>query len=88
MEKKIAIYTDGAYSRKLGKGGYSCIVYDEDNHIVRNAITGADEDKKNTNNRMEIKGLLAACKLATTKYKDYQVYIYCDSSYCVNMFNK
>lgn len=37
---------------------------------------------------MELKGLLKALELATTKYKDYDVVIYCDSAYVVNAFNE
>ena len=36
---------------------------------------------------MEIMGLIAALNLATTIYKEEKCIIYCDSAYCVNMFN-
>ena len=46
------------------------------------------QKKETTNNRMELKGLLQALELATTKYKNDKVIIYSDSSYCVNTFNE
>lgn len=36
---------------------------------------------------MEIMGLIAALNLAITIYKEEKCIIYCDSAYCVNMFN-
>lgn len=80
-----------------GKGAWSCVCYDDNENIIWDALMGyedgydgihAETYVETTNNRMEIKGLTAACELATTKYKDYNVIIYCDSAYCVNMFNQ
>ena len=79
-----------------GNGAYSCITYDNNKHIIYDAIMGfedgydgihAETYKDTTNNRMEIKGLIAALELATNKYKEEECTIYCDSAYCVNMFN-
>ena len=44
--------------------------------------------EETTNNRMELRGLIQALELATTKYKDCFVTIYCDSAYAVNTFNE
>ena len=94
--KIIEFYCDGACSGNPGNGAWSCIGYDKENKIIYEAYIGyedgydgihAETYKDTTNNRMEIKGLLHALKLATTKYKDKVCLIYCDSAYCVNMFN-
>jgi len=88
--KIIKLYTDGACSGNPGIGGWSCVNYDAKNNTIWDAYTGQDDwDKpETTNNRMELKGLIQALKLATTKYKDCDVLIYCDSSYVVNTFNE
>ena len=79
-----------------GNGAYACITYDNNKHIIYDAIMGfedgydgihAETYKDTTNNRMEIKGLITALELATNKYKEEECFIYCDSAYCVNMFN-
>lgn len=89
MNNEITMFTDGACSGNPGIGAWSCIVYDDDCRIIYDAIVGKDEPdwQETTNNRMEIKGLLQALELATTKYKNDKCIIYCDSAYCVNMFN-
>lgn len=93
----IKIYTDGACSGNPGPGGWSCVVYDDDCRIITDAYTGSEgaymeghliQRKDTTNNRMEIMGLLKALDLAVNKYNDYCCIIYCDSAYCVNMFNE
>jgi len=97
MRKRIKLYTDGACAGNPGIGGWSCINYDAENNTIWDAYTGGEETymdghliqkAETTNNRMEIKGLLQALELATTKYKDCDVIIYCDSSYVVNTFNE
>ena len=89
MKDKIEIFTDGACSGNPGIGAWSCVVYNDDRRIIYDAIVGRDDpdDKETTNNRMELKGLIQALELSTTKYKDNECIIYCDSAYCVNMFN-
>lgn len=96
MQKIIRLYTDGACNGNPGIGGWSCIRYDAETNTIYDAYTGGEETymdghlvqkKETTNNRMELKGLIQALELATTKYKDYNVLIYSDSAYVVNMFN-
>jgi ribonuclease HI len=71
-----------------GNGAYACINYSNDRRIIYDIVIGTEENnKETTNNRMEIKGLISALELATTKYKNEECIIYCDSAYCVNMFN-
>lgn len=87
---EIELYTDGACSGNPGIGAWSCVAYDSASATIYDAFMGKDDEqhKETTNNRMEILGLLKALELATTKYKNYYVIIYSDSSYCVNMFNE
>lgn len=96
MRKIIRLYTDGACSGNPGIGGWSCVHYDATTNTIWDAYTGGEETyieghliqkKETTNNRMELKGLLKALELATTKYKNCDVLIYSDSSYTVNAFN-
>jgi len=86
----INIFCDGACSGNPGIGGWSCVNYDAAANTIWDAYMGKDDYDKpeTTNNRMELKGLLKALELATTKYKDYEVCIYSDSSYVVNIFNE
>ena len=93
----IELFTDGACSGNPGPGAWSCINYNRNTNTIYDAFVGyedgydgihAETYRDTTNNRMEIKGLLYALKLATTKYKDNVCLIYCDSAYCVNMFNE
>jgi len=90
MRKRINLYTDGACAGNPGIGGWSCVHYDAAANTIYAAYTGKDDIDKpiTTNNRMELKGLLMALELATNKYKDCDVVIYCDSSYVVNTFNE
>ena len=89
-KKRITLFTDGACSGNPGIGGWSCVNYDAAANTIWDAYTGKDDYDKpeTTNNRMELKGLLQALELATKKYKDCEVIIYCDSSYVVNTFNE
>ena len=96
MRKIIRLYTDGACNNNPGIGGWSCVRYDAETNTIYDAYTGGEETymdghlvqkKETTNNRMELKGLIRALELATTKYQDCDVLIYSDSSYVVNMFN-
>lgn len=76
-----------------GLGAYACVVYNEELDVLLKAIVGYEEEigeynrEHTTNNRMEIKGLIAALELATFRYKNDECIIYCDSAYCVNIFN-
>lgn len=81
----IEIYTDGACSRNPGKGGYGVVV--SKNKVIIYAYGEFCEDIT-TNNREELKAMLAGLRLATDKYKNEMCTIYSDSAYCVNIFNE
>ena len=74
---KFKIYTDGACSGNPGPGGWGAVIIDNDNN--QKNISG--NEKKTTNNRME---LLAAI-MALKKIKiNSDVVIYTDSIYVKN----
>jgi len=89
-KQRVCLYVDGACSGNPGIGGWSCINYDAAANAIKDAYTGKDDPdrRETTNNRMELKALLMALKLATTKYKNCDVTIYSDSAYVVNTFNE
>lgn len=89
----IEIYTDGS-CRGNGKenslGGFGVVSLVPD----QSCKTGYRVDyiynklvENTTNNRMEISALLEALWAATNLYDDEECIVYCDSAYCVNMFN-
>ena len=86
--KTVELYTDGACSGNPGIGGWSCVCYNSETNVITDAWMGKDDQYETTNNRMELRGILKALELATTKYKDYFVTIYSDSIYVVNTFNE
>jgi len=74
--KKIKIYTDGACSGNPGPGGYGTIlVHNETEKVLSQGY------KKTTNNRMELRAVIAG--LAALKEK-CKVTIYSDSKYIVD----
>lgn len=86
MKQIIRLYTDGACSGNPGVGGWSCVRYDAETNTIYDAY-GANSSET-TNNRMELRGLLQALRIAASKYADCDVLIYSDSAYVVNMYNE
>lgn len=79
----IRIYADGSSQGNPGFGGFGVVVIENDTYV--NIYSKHYENI--TNNQGELKALLFALGLATTKYKSDQVTIYSDSAYSVNLFN-
>lgn len=82
----IVIYSDGS-SRKSGEGGYGYVIL-RDGILVRE---GSGWEKKTTNNRMEISGVLVslqflydACLKAGRVFP--KITIWSDSQYVINSF--
>lgn len=75
------VYTDGAYSSSNNAGGYSAIIIHEGN-IIKKLYQGY---KNTTNNRCELRGVLAALKYFNTPET---IEIYSDSQYVVNSINQ
>lgn len=86
----IKIYVDGS-SRGTGDnkcGGWGVVIMTERHGLLSVDYRTKQTNAETTNNREEMKALLTALELATGLYKDEEVEIYCDSAYCVNMFNE
>lgn len=79
----VYIYCDGASKGNPGPGGFGVCVLED--ILVTNVYSKQYENI--TNNQAELRGLIWALALATTKYPDQKVTILSDSAYCVNMFN-
>lgn len=78
---KLQVYTDGSCSGNPGSGGWACIIIDEDNYKVYGYH---GKEQMTTNNRMELRGLLAALSHAERHEKD-SFEIISDSAYCTQM---
>jgi len=79
----IKIYADGSSRGNPGPAGFGVVAI-KDNNIL---TIISKQYKCKTNNAMELSALLVALELAATKYKEEKCKIYCDSMYCVNIFN-
>lgn len=79
--KQIVIYTDGAYSWKTDKGGYSAVL------LFENEVKEISGGLLNTTSqRMEIMGAVAAFESLTET--GYDITLYSDSKYLVNSVDK
>src|SRR5690606_23364939 len=77
------IFSDGASRGNPGPGGYGVIV------VLGDTVTelGGWEDRT-TNNRMELRGVIAGLSLYVQKQTKENVTIYTDSSYVINGITK
>ena len=75
---RIEIYTDGS-CKGDGTGAYGFVVASG----LQNPCEFVESEKNTTNQRMEIKGVLAACE-KFGKIIDTEVMIYTDSAYVCN----
>ena len=78
---KIIIYTDGACSGNPGPGGCGAVLFSGER---KKEISGAEA--QTTNQRMELKAVVAALK--ALKVTDWEVEVYSDSAYLVNAFEQ
>jgi len=81
--KKLTLYTDGMCHPNPGKGSYAGIVYDSSNMDFKFIVGGISEET--TNNRMEVQAVISALKYIP---KEYEIEIFSDSQYMVNVFQK
>ncbi|MEI6326728.1 MAG: ribonuclease HI [Candidatus Roizmanbacteria bacterium] len=77
----LTLYTDGACSGNPGPGGYGFILK-QDAKVV---TTGSQGYLKTTNNRMELRGVIAGLQASPP---DAIVRVVTDSEYIVNAFTK
>lgn len=71
------VYTDGSYQSSINAGGYATVII-KDGKIIKQLYYGY---KDTTNNRMELRGVLAALEYFKTPTK---MTIYSDSQYVVS----
>lgn len=83
---QISLYTDGACSGNPGAGGYAAIlVATEDDGTLINEKEVSGGERHTTNNRMEIKAVIAGLMALTTPTP---VTIYSDSQYVIYTMTK
>ena len=75
----IEIYTDGSSLGNPGPSGWGVIILEEDDIQISEIILSGNE-KKSTNNRMELKAVIESIEFVTEK----EIKIYTDSKYVIN----
>jgi len=76
----LEIYTDGSSTGKVGDGGWSFVVLN-DNDLLFESYGGA---KETTNNRMELSAVIESLRYTYKHYpKNVFFTVYCDSQYVV-----
>ena len=78
---KTGVFTDGSCEGNPGPGGWG-FVWVEDDEIV---LERCGHDPDTTNNRMELKGLIAALEMLP---EDAAITVYSDSNLCVQTVNE
>lgn len=78
---KYRIYTDGAYSSALNQGGIGVVFVKEEDKKLTKVAEVSKGYKNTTNNRMELKAIIAAFKCITSYMED--VTIISDSMYAI-----
>lgn len=83
---KVRIFTDGACSENPGPGGWAVVF-----NTASKCHTFSGNEKMTTNNRMELRAVIAALKIIVAKETKFQCRhdyeIYSDSAYVVNTIN-
>jgi ribonuclease HI len=78
---KTGVFTDGSCEGNPGPGGWAA-VWVKDDAIVEQAAGG---DTQTTNNRMELRGMIAGLKMLP---EDAALTLYSDSNLCVQTVNQ
>lgn len=78
---EIKVYTDGACSENPGPGGWAAVFA-----LKSSVKVFSGNEKKTTNNRMELKSVIEAIKVAISKGVD-ELAIHSDSAYVVSAIN-
>lgn len=81
---EIKAFTDGACSGNPGPGGWGAIILIPSQR-KKYHISGYEQET--TNNRMELKAVIEAVRLATEQNVD-SIHIFSDSAYVVNAINQ
>lgn len=84
---KVRIFTDGACSGNPGSGGWAIVINTE-----YRCTTFSGSEELTTNNRMELKAVIAALTAIVNREKKFETKneyeIYSDSAYVVNAVNQ
>ena len=78
--KEFVIYTDGAYSRLKNEGAFSYVILDNNGIIIKKA---AYKCVNETNNRMELKAIIAAIYSLPNVDEKLSVLVVSDSQYAL-----
>lgn len=81
----IEIYTDGSYSRKLNKGAYAVACFRGSDSTPVLSRTGVE--RFSSSNKCEMLGLICALDICLKARFEKEFKIWCDSQYCVKMYN-
>lgn len=84
----MILYTDGACSSKDNRGGWAVVLACGHEVNAAEAVVAVGSAADTTNNRMELKGVIAALRYALDNVDSNpeEVFIYTDSAYIVNCF--
>lgn len=77
---EFLIYTDGAYSRKNNEGAFVYVILDDKGTVIKKA---AHKCVNETNNRMELKAIIAALYNLPNKDEKVSALVVSDSQYAL-----
>lgn len=78
--REFVIYTDGAYSRLNNEGAFAYVILDNNGVVVKKA---AYKCVNETNNRMELKAIIAAIYNLPNKEEQVNALVVSDSQYAL-----
>jgi ribonuclease HI len=78
---KTGVFTDGSCEGNPGPGGWAAVWVEDDRIVDQRSGT----DPATTNNRMELRGLIAALRMLPN---DGEITVYSDSQLCVKTVNE
>lgn len=78
--QEFVIYTDGAYSRLNNEGAFAYVILDKNGSIVKKS---AYKCVNETNNRMELKAIIAALYNLPNKDEKVSTLVVSDSQYAL-----
>jgi len=80
--ERIMIYTDGGYNIKQNIGAYAFAIVDKDHWEIKHSFSYAMQNQ--TNNRMEMLGVIKGLEFVKNNYPNANIVIYSDSQYVIN----
>lgn len=77
---EFLIYTDGAYSRKNNEGAFAYVILDDKGTVIKKEVHKCANE---TNNRMELKAIIAALYNLPNKDEKVSALVVSDSQYAL-----